>query len=256
MRNTIMCVVLTILGIGMSWWGYGIMSAARASLEWPIAQGIVKVQKKSNKPMACSFMGASDVQVGIDILEQAHIPHYILPELACKAMANVQRVCKWRQTELTDFASLPVDKATAQAIIKDLPKGYLREDQALAVLNLLWNNIRAATARYYRNAVMQFGRYSGGKFHLSLTDGAESHETVEVGDVSDLLLGGWKFDAEEQMPIIEKNELVGSRVRIVYIGRQAVEWGGHWRKIYRVYKIERSRSGRNVALKVSEKTKK
>ena len=43
MRNTIMCVVLTILGIGMSWWGYGIMSAARASLEWPIAQGIVTV---------------------------------------------------------------------------------------------------------------------------------------------------------------------------------------------------------------------
>ena len=99
-----------------------------------IARGVVKVQEKSNKPMACSFMGASDVQVGVDILERAHIPHYILPELACKAMANVQRICKWRQTELKEFVPLPVDKAAAQAIIKDLPKGYLREDQALAVL--------------------------------------------------------------------------------------------------------------------------
>ena len=99
-----------------------------------IARGIVKVQEKSNKPMACSFMGASDVQVGVDILEQAHIPHYILPELACKAMSNVQRVRKWRQTELKEFAPLPVDKAKAEAIIKDLPAGYLREDQALAVL--------------------------------------------------------------------------------------------------------------------------
>ena len=99
-----------------------------------IAQGIVNVQEKANKPMACSFMGASDVQVGVDILEQAHIPHYILPELACKAMANVQQVCRWRQTEVKEFVPLPVDKDVAQAIIKDLPEGYLREDQALAVL--------------------------------------------------------------------------------------------------------------------------
>jgi len=99
-----------------------------------IAQGIVKVHKKALKPMACYFMGASDVQVGIDILEQAHIPHYILPELACKAMANVQRVCKWRQTELKDFEPLPVDRRAAAGIIDELPEGYLREDQALAVL--------------------------------------------------------------------------------------------------------------------------
>ena len=99
-----------------------------------IARGIVKVHETADKPMACSFMGASDVQVGIDILEKAHIPHYILPELACKAMANVQRVCKWRQTELKEFEALPVDQAAARAIIDELPEGYLREDQALAVL--------------------------------------------------------------------------------------------------------------------------
>ena len=99
-----------------------------------IARGVVKVHEKTDKPLSCSFMGASDVQAGIDILEEAHIPHYILPELACKAMANVQRVCKWRQTELREFEPLPVDKAAADAIIDDLPAGYLREDQALAVL--------------------------------------------------------------------------------------------------------------------------
>jgi hypothetical protein len=37
--------------------------------------------------------------------------------------------------------------------------------------------------------------------------------------------------------IIERNELIYSRVRIVYIGRQFV-WGGHARKIYRVFKIK------------------
>ncbi len=42
--------------------------------------------------------------------------------------------------------------------------------------------------------------------------------------------------------IIIKHELLFSRVRIVYIGRQATGFGGHWRKIYRVYKIKEGRT--------------
>ena len=99
-----------------------------------IARGVVKVHQQTDKPLACSFMGASDVQVGIDILEQAHIPHYILPEWACRAMADAQRVRRWRQMQPADFEPLPVDRAAAEAIIDDMPAGYLREDQALAVL--------------------------------------------------------------------------------------------------------------------------
>jgi len=38
--------------------------------------------------------------------------------------------------------------------------------------------------------------------------------------------------------LINKYELVGSRVRIVYIGRQHTNYGGHARKIYRVYKLK------------------
>ena len=38
--------------------------------------------------------------------------------------------------------------------------------------------------------------------------------------------------------LIQKFELVGSRVRIVYIGRQFISYGGHMRKIFRVYKVK------------------
>ena len=41
MRNTIMCIVLIILGIGFTVWGYGVMNNARASLKWPITRGTV-----------------------------------------------------------------------------------------------------------------------------------------------------------------------------------------------------------------------
>jgi len=100
-----------------------------------IARGIVKVYRNANKPIASSFMGASDVKVGIEILQAAHIPHYVLPEWACRAMADVQRVVNWQRTVPARFQPLPVDTARAEAVMRDMPAGYLREDQALAVLD-------------------------------------------------------------------------------------------------------------------------
>jgi acetate---CoA ligase (ADP-forming) len=99
-----------------------------------IARGICKFKETAAKPMACSFMGAADVGPGIRLLQNAHIPHYILPEWACEAMAYVQRIRQWRQQPLAEIAPLPVDRRAAQAIIDAAGPGYLDEDQALAVL--------------------------------------------------------------------------------------------------------------------------
>jgi len=99
-----------------------------------IARRVCGVHRRTNKPMACSFMGASDVASGVDILQRAHIPHYILPEWACQAMADVERVRRRRQRPVEPFRPLPVDAEAARAIVDKLPEGYLREDEALAVL--------------------------------------------------------------------------------------------------------------------------
>ena len=99
-----------------------------------IARGICKLHKTATKPIACSFMGAADVGSGIALLQAAHIPHYILPEWACEAMADVQRVRQWREQPIGPIAPLPVDRAAAEAIVDEAPEGYLTEDQSLAVL--------------------------------------------------------------------------------------------------------------------------
>jgi len=99
-----------------------------------IAQGIVKVYRGSEKPIACSFMGAADVQSGIEILQSDHIPHYILPEWACRAMAGVQKVIDWRRADIQAFEPLSVNREAAEAIVSRASAGYLREDQALEVL--------------------------------------------------------------------------------------------------------------------------
>jgi len=99
-----------------------------------IAQGICRIEEKATKPIACSFMGAADVALGVGLLQEAHIPHYILPEWACRAMADVQRIRQWRAQPVDEPESLPVDQVAARSILDKSPSGYLPEDQALDVL--------------------------------------------------------------------------------------------------------------------------
>ena len=99
-----------------------------------IARGVRRVHAAADKPLACSFMGAADVAAGVEILQAAHIPHYILPEWACGALADVQSVLQWRRQGTEELVPLPVDRQAAEAIIHNDKGGYLPEDQALAVL--------------------------------------------------------------------------------------------------------------------------
>jgi len=99
-----------------------------------IARGICQIHEKANKPIACSFMGATDVASGVHVLQESHIPHYILPEWACRAMADVQRILAWRRQGLDEPEPVGVDQAAAGAILEGAPAGYLLEHEALDVL--------------------------------------------------------------------------------------------------------------------------
>ena len=99
-----------------------------------IAAGICQIHDQAAKPIACAFMGATDVAPGIRILQHARIPHYILPEWACQAMAFVQQVLALRRRPWEEPQRLAVDADAARAVLEDSPAGYLSEDRALAVL--------------------------------------------------------------------------------------------------------------------------
>ncbi len=99
-----------------------------------IAKGVIQTARGAMKPVACSFMGATDVASGIHLLQSANIPHYILPEWACVAMAAVQKVRRWRNEPLDRPEPLPIDRALAAAVIDKADAGYLSEDRALDVL--------------------------------------------------------------------------------------------------------------------------
>jgi len=92
-------------------------------------------QALPRKPLACSFMGAEDVAEGVRILQQAGIPHYILPEWACRAMAGVQQILRVRQEAIDQPRPLAVDRQAARHVLASAPAGYLTEDEALQVLS-------------------------------------------------------------------------------------------------------------------------
>lgn len=87
-----------------------------------------------NKPIACSFMGAEDVAEGVRILQRAGIPHYMLPEWACRAMAGVQQILRLRKEPPDEPRPLAVDRQAAREVLASAPAGYLTEDEALRVL--------------------------------------------------------------------------------------------------------------------------
>jgi acetate---CoA ligase (ADP-forming) len=99
-----------------------------------IARAVAKFHETATKPLACSFMGAADVGPGVRLLQQAHIPHYILPEWACDAMAYVQKIRQWREQSAVPYEPLAVAQGAARVIIDESEAGYLDEDKALAVL--------------------------------------------------------------------------------------------------------------------------
>ncbi len=99
-----------------------------------IAEGVCRLHEKATKPIACSFMGAADVGAGVHLLQRSHIPHYILPEWACEAMADVQRIRQWRGQPIGQPETLDVDRATVESIVGRADEGYLSEEQALDMI--------------------------------------------------------------------------------------------------------------------------
>lgn len=101
-----------------------------------IARTICEVSAKhrdSGKTISCSFMGAQDVLPGIRILENAEIPHYILPEAAVRAMAKVVEYKSWLEREPSKVTAFEVGADRVANILDGAEQGYLSEPQALEI---------------------------------------------------------------------------------------------------------------------------
>lgn len=107
------------------------------------AEAIVKLRHAHpSLPIATVFAGNQLTKAGIATLTAAHIPNYLYPERAARALGALSQVERWRRVATTPSDSLPLpafDEATGRAMLDQgahADTGYLSEVQATEFLKL------------------------------------------------------------------------------------------------------------------------
>jgi len=84
------------------------------------AEAIIRVARRSSKPILCCFMGVVDVSAGVKYLQEHGYPVYKFPEDAAKALGALYKYSNWLSREhLPQFKMKPHDRAGAEKIIRD-----------------------------------------------------------------------------------------------------------------------------------------
>ena len=94
------------------------------------AEAIVRIARRSHKPILCCFMGIIDVSAGVKHLQENGVPVYRFPESAAKTFGALYCYSRWlNRQQLAPFA-VKHDKKRARQIIAEAlgqNKSYLGE---------------------------------------------------------------------------------------------------------------------------------
>ena len=82
------------------------------------AEAIVRVARRSPKPILCCFMGVVDVSAGVKYLQEHGYPVYKFPEDAAKALGALYKYSHWLNREHLPPFTLKHDRTEAEAVIR------------------------------------------------------------------------------------------------------------------------------------------
>ncbi len=81
------------------------------------AEAVVRVARRSPKPILCSFMGIVDVSAGVKYLQTNGYPVYKFPENAAKSFASLYKFSKWVNRDRLPEFKFKQDKEQAANLI-------------------------------------------------------------------------------------------------------------------------------------------
>jgi acetyltransferase len=84
-----------------------------------IAEAIVRIARRTHKPILCCFMGIVDVSAGSKYLQENGIPVFRFPESAAKAFGALYRYSQWLNRQYFAQFDLKHDKEKAAQIIEN-----------------------------------------------------------------------------------------------------------------------------------------
>ncbi|UCE18241.1 MAG: acetate--CoA ligase family protein [Gemmatimonadota bacterium] len=103
-----------------------------------VAKTIVDTASTYEKPMLTCFMATEDISETLRILDEKRVPHYLFPEAAARAMANMAEYAWWIQRPRTDVRTFnDIHKDQAKRVLHRVKKegrSFLPEPEAHDVL--------------------------------------------------------------------------------------------------------------------------
>jgi acetyltransferase len=112
------------------------------------AEAVVRIARRSHKPILCCFMGLIDVSAGVKFLQGSGVPVYRFPEDAAKALGALYRYSKWlNRQELAPYR-FKHDKTCGREIIESClaeGKTYLSELEGTRLLACYGFNVLETT---------------------------------------------------------------------------------------------------------------
>jgi len=108
------------------------------------AEAIVRIARRTHKPILCCFMGIIDVSQGVKFLQTNGIPVFRFPENAAKAFGALYQYSKWLNRQHLAHFTFEHDKDRATEIIRnclDEGKTYLGELEGNEILKCYGFNV-------------------------------------------------------------------------------------------------------------------
>ena len=83
------------------------------------AETIIKIARRTHKPVMCCFMGIVDVSAGVKHLQENGVPVFRFPENAARAFGTLYKYSQWLNRQFLAQFDLDHDTDTAKQIIAD-----------------------------------------------------------------------------------------------------------------------------------------
>ncbi len=152
------------------------------------ARAIVKIARRSSKPILSCFMGIIDVSAGVKYLQEYGYPVYKFPENAAKSFAALFRYSKWLNRQHMAQFKFQHNKDRASEIIKeciDAGKTYLGELDAAEFLQCY--GLSVLPAKLAKTADEAADLASGMKFPVVMK--IVSPEIIHKSDAKGVVVG-------------------------------------------------------------------
>ena len=108
------------------------------------AEAIVRIARRSYKPILCCFMGIIDVSSGVKYLQEQGVPVFKFPENAAKAFGALYQYARWLNRQRLAQFDLQHDRQGAAQIIEDClnaGKTHIGELEGIGLLKCYGFNV-------------------------------------------------------------------------------------------------------------------